>query len=184
MVVMQKRNDEQVQPEEEHQPQLLPLASLLGRLPVLRNIWKTSLSLETYQKASRYKVHFYLGDWIGLLDTVDPGSLEEERAHSKKSLQVLHVRWQLSYQMIRYQMITYICDHLISDCTYGIYRIRWSHGDILSDQPFLRLLIGVQGLRWVEHGWDHLKVKTFEAFMEIIVMAKQWYSVHQSKWYS
>ena len=78
MVVMQK---EQVQPEEEHQPQLLPLASLLGRLPVLGNILKSSL----------YKDHFYLGDWIGLLDTVDPGSLEEERAHSKKSLQVLRI---------------------------------------------------------------------------------------------
>ena len=30
-----------------------------------------------------------LGDWIGLLEELEPGELLEEGAHSKKSLQVL-----------------------------------------------------------------------------------------------
>ena len=72
-----------------------------------------------------------LGDWIGLFEEVNPGALNKEGAYSKKSLQVLII-------IIWYAMM----------------------GNILSDQLFPRLLIRVQGLGWVEHGWDHLRAKT------------------------
>ena len=68
-----------VLPEEEHQPHLLPLASLLGRLAVLKT-----------PNPNMYKDRdANLGDWIGLLEELEPGELLEEGAHSKKSLQVL-----------------------------------------------------------------------------------------------
>ena len=68
-----------VLPEEEDQPHLLPHASLLGRLAVLK---PPNPNMCKDRDAN-------LGDWIGLLEELEPGELLEEGAHSKKSLQVL-----------------------------------------------------------------------------------------------
>ena len=42
-----------------------------------------------------------------------------------------------------------------------IIRYKMKYDEILADQPFPRLLIGVEGLRGVEHCRDHLKVQNY-----------------------
>ena len=51
----------------------------------------SSLSYNIIANQPKCKDHgdFHLGDWIGLFEAVEPGALQEEGAHSKKSLQVL-----------------------------------------------------------------------------------------------
>ena len=95
-------DDEEVLPEEEDQPHLLPLASLLRRLAVLQQ--------NRYSNINTKIMFADLGDWIGLLEAVEPGALHEERAHSKKSLQVLcgksHMILSLISDMMRFYLTT------------------------------------------------------------------------------